>query len=303
MVEMLKFKENKINNEKLKKLMDDYDNYYSVSNDVTKTFLEDDNYEYLKENYKNINEVFNNMDDKDTICLNEFLDKIYDMFSDFREDEQKEDYANKQMIILYMYHLYRKRGFKVNELEKRDLSIIISFFMLYIDDNINVLDPILNVMFDKDMKDKLYSLSYDNKKIVQLLSTSFDNYNEDKSTSINYEVRKEVEECLKPNIKIHKALKLETAEDIYNYLYENVTILCVIILNSNNEEQIKKARYWLDELDSVIFKIENSINKEELINTLKNILLSNSALVKKIEFSFNIIDQCYVPKDKNKLLF
>ncbi len=303
MTEIFKFKENNITNEKLKKLMDDYDNYYSVSNDATKTFLEDDNYEYLKENYKNINEVFNNMDDKDTICLNKFLDKIYDMFSDFRENEQKEDFANKQMIILYMYHLYRKLGFKVNELEKRDLSIIISFFMLYIDDTINVLDPILNVMFDKDMKDKLYSLSYDNKKIVQLLSTSFDNYNEDKSTSINYEVRKEVEESLKPNIKIHKTLKLETSEDIYNYLYDNVTILCKIMLNSNNEEQIKKARYWLDELDSVIFKIENSINKEELISILKNILLSNSVLVKKIEFSFNIIDQYYVPRDKNKLLF
>ena len=303
MTEIFKFKENNITNEKLKKLMDDYDNYYSVSNDATKTFLEDDNYEYLKENYKNINEVFNNMDDKDTICINKFLDKIYDMFSDFRENEQKEDFANKQMIILYMYHLYRKLGFKVNELEKRDLSIIISFFMLYIDDTINVLDPILNVMFDKDMKDKLYSLSYDNKKIVQLLSTSFDNYNEDKSTSINYEVRKEVEESLKPNIKIHKTLKLETSEDIYNYLYDNVTILCKIMLNSNNEEQIKKARYWLDELDSVIFKIENSINKEELISILKNILLSNSVLVKKIEFSFNIIDQYYVPRDKNKLLF
>ena len=303
MTEIFKFKENNITNEKLKKLMDDYDNYYSVSNDATKTFLEDDNYEYLKENYKNINEVFNNMDDKDTICLNKFLDKIYDMFSDFRENEQKEDFANKQMIILYMYHLYRKLGFKVNELEKRDLSIIISFFMLYIDDTINVLDPILNVMFDKDMKDKLYSLSYDNKKIVQLLSTSFDNYNEDKSTSINYEVRKEVEESLKPNIKIHKTLKLETSEDIYNYLYDYVTILCKIMLNSNNEEQIKKARYWLDELDSVIFKIENSINKEELISILKNILLSNSVLVKKIEFSFNIIDQYYVPRDKNKLLF
>ena len=31
MAEIIKFKENKINNEKLKKLMDDYDNYYSLS--------------------------------------------------------------------------------------------------------------------------------------------------------------------------------------------------------------------------------------------------------------------------------
>ena len=86
MVEIIKFKENKINNEKLKKLMDDYDNYYSVSNDITKHFLEDDNYEYLKNNYKHINEVFNNMDGKYTVYLNRFLDTIYDLYSDFKED-------------------------------------------------------------------------------------------------------------------------------------------------------------------------------------------------------------------------
>lgn len=303
MAEIIKFKENKINNEKLKKLMDDYDNYYSVSNDITKHFLEDDNYEYLKNNYKHINEVFNNMDGKYTVYLNRFLDTIYDLYSDFKEDGQKEDFANKQMIILYMYHLYRKLGFKIEELERRDLSIIISFFMLYIDDDINTLDPILSVMLDKELKKKLYDLSYNNKKTVQLLSTSFDKYDEDKNTSINYEVRKEIEENLKSNIKVHKPIKLETSEDIYNYLYNNMVVLCGIMINSNNEEQVKKARRWLDELDSVIFKIENSVNKEELISTLKNILLSDSALVKKIEFSLNIIDQCYVPKDKNKLLF
>lgn len=287
-----------ITNPKLKKLSGLFDKYLENSKDIIMDVANIKNYSYLLNNYISINKSFNN-NDKDDENIDKFANLVCEVIDLFKRDDQKV-YA-----ILFSYNLYRIYGAKLLTLTPKDLSIVISLFLVFEQENkITYLNKIADFIFDDNLRKDLYRLNRKECDLVTMLEVAIEDYliyGICDNRPVNCFVKEEIDRYKR---SLFSKVGNVSLDNTYETFKNNVELFASFLINTKNYENAKIGYAWLSSLEKVRVKLKNmgDENKMICVSKIENIWQSIELTLKeKIDLSFNIIDEfCLLSSMKHK---
>lgn len=276
-------------NIELKKLTSIFDKYMLEEKEYILESTNPENYVFLISNYTLLNNSFSNLSKDENVT--KFINLVFEMLSDFPNADQKV-YA-----ILFSYNLYRIYGNKLIDLTAKDISILISLYMTFEQSYpVKNLDKMSDFIFNKELKNEMYSYDIEKRKLVHLLEVAIDDYfyvGIKNKIPVTYFVKKQVSDYRKSLITVVKKLKLNTPEEIYDYMYNEVSILAGLLISTQEYENVVKGEKLNSSLNSMVLKMRQMKPEDletctEFINNMIN--KSNLGLLDKTEKIFKFID-------------
>lgn len=276
-------------NIELKKLTSIFDKYMLEEKEHILESTNPENYVFLISNYTLLNNSFSNLSKDENVT--KFINLVFEMLPDFPNADQKV-YA-----ILFSYNLYRIYGNKLIDLTAKDISILISLYMTFEQSYpVKNLDKMSDFIFNKKLKNEMYSYDIEKRKLVHLLEVAIDDYfyvGIKNKIPVTYFVKKQVSDYRKSLISVVKKLKLNTPEEIYDYMYNEVSILAGLLISTQEYENVVKGEKLNSSLNSMVFKMRQMKPEDletctEFINNMIN--KSNIGLLDKTEKIFKFID-------------
>lgn len=282
-------------NEKLNFFVNVFDEVINSCKNKIDKYTKEENYKFLIQNYIVLNKKFS-MINSDS-AINIFLNKTYELV------ERQSDMLIKCFTILYMYNLYRIYGNNLNSLSNNELDILFELYMSFDNEyTIKYLDDMTQFIFDDKIKVQLYKYKSDKKTLLSVLENAIEIYLDNgkyNNIPVKYYVSDGLNEVKKRKFSILNDPKLDSVDDIFNYMDKNLSSI-LELAQANSNDSSKDFNEYLNcmmrQLDDVKEKINTSSVelKNKFIIFAKKVLLSEkNGICGKVDYILNTANLFY----------
>lgn len=282
-------------NEKLNFFVNVFDEVINSCKNKIDKYTKEENYKFLIQNYIVLNKKFS-MINSDS-AINIFLNKTYELV------ERQSDMLIKCFTILYMYNLYRIYGNNLNSLSNNELDILFELYMSFDNEyTIKYLDDMTQFIFDDKIKVQLYKYKSDKKTLLSVLENAIEIYLDNgkcNNIPVKYYVSDGLNEVKKRKFSILNDPKLDSVDDIFNYMDKNLSSI-LELAQANSNDNSKDFNEYLNcmmrQLDDVKEKINTSSVelKNKFIIFAKKVLLSEkNGICGKVDYILNTANVFY----------
>lgn len=282
-------------NEELNFFVNVFDEVINSCKNKIDKYTKQENYKFLIQNYIVLNKKFSMINNDSAINI--FLNKTYELM------ERQSDMLIKCFTILYMYNLYRIYGNNLNSLSNNEFDILFELYMSFDNEyTIKYLDDMTQFIFDDKIKTQLYKYKSDKKTLLSVLENAIEIYLDNgkcNNIPVKYYVSDGLNEVKKRKFSILNDPKLDSVDDIFNYMDKNLSSI-LKLAHANSNDSSKDFNEYLNcmmrQLDDVKEKINTSsveLKNKFIIFTKKVLLSEKNGICGKIDYILNTANVFY----------
>lgn len=277
-----------INNDELSKIIEIFNNNIDCARKILSNEMTKSNLNYLLANYiEMINKLSTLGNENDN--LNVLSKNLYTLV------EQINSNATIIDCILVFFNIFRICGFDINILSLEEIGALINIYYVFENEvDFSKTDCFAKFIFEENLIHEARSYNYNDRELCMLYVDAASNCIDDNIFSV-YQMKKYVKEALERYKYVDEEKSYNNINELYDYVYEQVSIFSQMLFTTENEKNIKTANKWLWNLDILKTKINNASDEEKNVyfKEISNIFLEEPnkdlPLAKKINMLFDFV--------------